>query len=94
MKLETAICQSCGFESVIVNAPKREKSGLETVLSFIERQQKAREERKKERLKQIAEEEERTNKMIKKYWWIYAFVLGIMFAFLILMSILENNSII
>ena len=93
--LETAFCQYCGAQCIVENTPKRSsKSKLETILSFIERQQSIRRCDKQTRQKKIEESEAKKAEHLKTYAWAYILLLICLFAFSIAMAILENLNVI
>lgn len=89
--LETAFCQYCGAQCIVENAKKKKekKQGkFEMLLGFIERQQDLRrKDRVEKQKKKEAEEQERKREM-KKYWWIYAAIMGVLLTFSIVMAII------
>ena len=95
-KMETAFCQYCGTQCVVENAPKKKKKHgkLEMVLDFFERQQNLRRQDKQEQQRRLEEEQRKHKEEVKRYWWVYVLVLIGIFGFLMIMSILENHSII
>ena len=94
--LETAFCQYCGTQCIVENAPKKEKKQgkLETVLDFYERQQALRRQDKRERQRQIDEEERIRQEHLRKYRWVYILIGITLFGFIFTMAILEHQGVV
>ena len=101
--LTKAFCQYCGAQCVVENAPKnaKKRSGLETVLEFVERQQdlrrqdrreRERAEEERERAMEESDREQREN--LRKYWYIYLISGLVFFGCIITMLILSKQGII
>ena len=90
--LETAVCQKCGMQCIIENTPKRSnsKNNLETILNFVEHQQNIRKQEKQENATKANEQEIKREQFIKKYGLAYALFMFVLFALVIVMTILEN----
>ncbi len=95
-KLETAFCQYCGAQCIVKNAPssKQNQGKLETIISFVERQQALKRQDKQEKQRKIEEEERKQKEHFKKCWWVYLLGVIALFGYITLMSILENQGII
>ena len=93
--LETAFCQYCGAQCIVENARRKEKkqTGLETIISFVERQQDLRRQDKREKQRREEEEERKNREELKRTWWIYALVMLGIFALIALMGVLEKYGI-
>ncbi len=91
-KLERAICQHCGAESIIENTPKQQKQQgrLELVLDFIERQQEVRRQDKKERQIKKEELKKEQEKQERRTTWIAVLLLGVTLVVCGLMALLNN----
>ena len=84
-----AICQYCGSQ-IIVEKPKI--SAMESVLSFVNDQQKRIDDAKKEKKEEERRAREESEKSFKKYWWVYLLVMFILFGYITFMAREEEKS--
>jgi len=82
------ICQYCGSQIIV----EREKiSPVKSVLDFVTDQQKRMDDIKKEKLENERREREKAEKALKKYWWVYALVMLIIFGYSIVMEMQQTQ---
>ncbi len=84
-----AICQYCGSQ-IIIEKPKL--SAVESVLSFVNDQQKRIDDAKKAKKEEERKAREEADKSFKKYGLVYLFVMFVLFGFLAFMSSNEEKS--
>jgi DNA-directed RNA polymerase subunit RPC12/RpoP len=84
-----AICQYCGSQIIV---EKAKVSAVESLLSFVNDQQKRIDDAKKEKKEEERKAREEADKSFKKYGGIYLLVMLIMFGFLAFMSGEEEKS--
>jgi DNA-directed RNA polymerase subunit RPC12/RpoP len=84
-----AICQYCGSQIIV---EKAKVSAVESVLSFVNDQQKRIDAVKKEKKEEERKAREEAEKSFKKYWWVYLLVMFILFGYVTFMAREEEKS--
>ena len=84
-----AICQYCGSQIIV---EKAKISAVESVLNFVNDQQKRIDAMKKEKKEEERKAREEADKSFKKYWWIYVLMVLIPLVLLNFMSREEEKS--
>lgn len=91
-EMKLAFCKECGVQCVVADLPRRhekKKTNLETVISFVERQQNLYRQDKIEKQKLQEIEDKKNAEWWSKYWWILPTVLVVCFTIIFVMAGLE-----
>lgn len=89
---EIVYCLQCGLKCVIddkVSRKRKQKiTTFDKVIGFVERQQTIKRKEKQVKLQKQGEEEQRNREWWKKYWWVLPTIFVVLYAVIIVMSII------
>lgn len=91
-EMKVAFCKSCGVQCLVTDIQRKheKKTNLETVISFVERQQNLYRQDKIEKAKLQEIEKQKSDEWWSKYWWILPLTLAICFIIIFVMAYLEK----